>query len=54
MRIKDNYAMMTRTTPKQVTLPDGRTLVARYDRVRISRLPLYIKLRRRYRGALAR
>ena len=28
MKRKDNYVMMKRATPKQVTLPNGRTLVA--------------------------
>ena len=44
---------MGRATPKRVTLPDGRTFVARYKRVPRSRLP-HIKIRRRYRGAPAR
>ena len=54
MRRKDNYVMMKRATPKQVTLPDGRTFVARYERVPRSRLPPHIKIRRRYRGAPVR
>ena len=54
MKRKDNYVMMKRATPKQVTLPDGRTFVARYERVPRSRLPPYIKIRRRYRGAPVR
>ena len=54
MRRKDNYVMMGRATPKRVTLPDGRTFVARYKRVPRSRLPPHIKIRRRYRGAPAR
>ena len=51
MRRKDNYIMMKRATPKQVTLLDGRTFVARYERVPRSSLPPHIKIRRRYRGA---
>ena len=54
MRRKDKYVMMKRTTPKRVTLPNGRTFVARYKRVPRSRLPPHIKLRRKYRGAPAR
>ena len=50
MRRKDNYVMMKRATPKQVALPDGRTFVARYERVPRPRLPSHIKVRRRYRG----
>ena len=54
MKRKDNYVMMKRATPKRVTLPDGRTFVARCGRVTRSRLPPHIKTRRRYRGAPAR
>ena len=31
--------MMKRDTPKRVTLPDGRTFVARYQRVTCAHLP---------------
>ena len=44
MRKKDNYVMIL----------DGRTFVARYERVPRSRLPPHIKIRRRYRGAPVR
>ena len=54
MRRKDKYVMMKRATPKHVTLPNGRTFVARYERVPRSRLPRHIKIRRRYRGTPAR
>ena len=50
MKRKDKYVMMKRTTPKRVTLSDGRTFVARYERVPRWRLPSHIKIRRRYRG----
>ena len=43
MRRKDNYVMMKRATPKQVILPNGRTLVARYEGICRSRLPPHIK-----------
>ena len=43
MRRKDNYVMMKRATPKQVTLPNGRTLVARYEGICRSRLPPHTK-----------
>ena len=33
MKWKDNYVMMKMITPKRVTLPNGRTFVARYKRV---------------------
>ena len=54
MKRKDNYVMMKRATPKRVTLPDGITFVARYERVTRSRLQPHIKIRRRYRGTPAR
>ena len=50
MRRKDNYTMMKRATSKRGTLPDGRTFPARYERVPRSKLPLHIKIRRKYRG----
>ena len=37
--------MMKRKTPKGVTLPNGRTFVARYKRVTQSYLPSNIRLR---------
>ena len=46
--------MMKRATPKRVTLPDGITFAARYERVTRSRLQPHIKIRRRYRGTPAR
>ena len=33
MRRKKNYAMMKLNVPKRVTLPNGRTFVARYKRI---------------------
>ena len=53
MRRKDNNLMMKRATPKRVTLPDGRTFVARYEGLPRYRLPLHIKIWR-YRVAPAR
>ena len=40
-------------TPKRVTLPDGRTFVARYKRVKRSDLPPHIVKRREYRQRAA-
>ena len=37
-------------TPKRVTLPNGRTVVARYKRVPRSELPANVTMARRYRG----
>ena len=40
---------MKLATPKRVTLPNGRTFVARYKRIKRSELPLNIVMRRTYR-----
>ena len=40
-------------TPKRVTLPNGRTVVARYKRVPRSELPANVTMARRYRGRVA-
>ena len=41
--------MQKLATPKRVTLPDGRTFLARYKRVKRSDLPEHIVMRREYR-----
>ena len=48
MRRKKNYAMMKLNVPKRVTLPNGRTFVARYKRIPRDRLPPNIVMRRTY------
>ena len=48
MRHKENYAMVKLNTPKRVTLPKGRTFVARYKRIRKGELPSNIVMRRTY------
>ena len=48
MRRKKNYAMVKINTPKRVTLPNGRTFVARYKRIRNGELPSNIVMRRTY------
>ena len=48
MRRKRNYAMVKLNVPKRVTLPNGRTFVARYKRIRRGNLPPNIVLRRTY------
>ena len=48
MRRKKNYAMVKLNTPKRVTLPNGRTFVARYKRIRKGELPSNIVMRRTY------
>ena len=46
MRRKKNYAMMKLNVPKRVTLPNGRTFVARYKRIMRDQLPPNIIMRR--------
>ena len=48
MRQKRNYAMMKVNVPKRVTLPNGRTFVARYKRIPRDQLPPNIVMRRTY------
>ena len=54
MRRKKNYVMRKRATPKRVTLPNGRTFVARCERVPRSELPAHICMNRTYRGGVAK
>ena len=48
MSRKRNYAMMKLNVPKRVSLPNGRTFVARYKRIPRSELPPNIVMRRTY------
>ena len=48
MSRKRNYAMMKLNIPKRVSLPNGRTFVARYKRIPRSELPPNIVMRRTY------
>ena len=48
MRRKKNYAMVKLNVPKRVTLPNGRTFVARYKKIPRSELPDNIVMRRTY------
>ena len=48
MRRKKNYAMVKLNVPKRVTLPNGRTFVARYKRIPRNELPDNIVMRRNY------
>ena len=54
MRRKINYVMQKLATPKRVALPDGRTFLARYKRVKRSDLPPHIVMRWEYRQTAAR
>ena len=46
MRRKRKYAMVKLNVPKSVTLPNGRTFVARYKRIRRGELPPNIVMRK--------
>ena len=48
MRPKKNYAIMKLNVPKRVTVPNGRTFVARYKRTPRDQLPPNIVMRRTY------
>ena len=48
MRRKKNYAMVKLNVPKRVTLPNGRTFIAQYKRIRKSDLPPNIVMKRTY------
>ena len=48
MRRKKNFAMVKLNWPKRVTLPNGRTFVARYKRISRDQLPPNIVMRRTY------
>ena len=52
--MKKNYVMKKLNTPKRVTLPNGRTFVARFKRAKRSELPNNILMRRTYRNNFAR
>ena len=49
----DRIIMMKRETPQRVSLPNGRTSVARYKRVTRAHLPVNIRLRRPYKKGVA-
>ena len=45
--------MVKLNVPKRVTLPNGRTFVARYKRIRTGELPPNIAMRRTYKQRAA-
>ena len=53
MRRKKNYPMRKLAVPKRVTLPNGRTFFARYERIKRQDLPGNIQMRRTYRQRAA-
>ena len=48
MRRKKNYEIIKLATPKRVTLPNGRTFIVRYKRIKRSELRPHIVMRRAY------
>ena len=53
MRRKNNYVMRRPDTPKKVTLPNGWTFYAKYQRVPRSQLPPNAVMKRRHRTRTA-
>ena len=53
MRRKENYPMRKLDVPKRVTLPNGRTFVARYERMKRRDLPADIQMKRIYKQRAA-
>ena len=49
MRRKENYPMRKLDVPKRVTLPNGRTFYARYERIKRRDLPADIQMKRTYK-----
>ena len=45
MRRKRNYVMVKLVMSKRVTLPNGRTFIVQYKRIKRSELPLHIVMR---------
>ena len=54
MRRKNNYVMRRLNTPKNMTLPNGRTFYAKYTIVARSQLPANVIMRRKYTRRAAR
>ena len=50
MTKRDRIIMMERERPKRVTLPNGRTFIARYQRVTRAHLPANVGLARSHKG----
>ena len=48
--VRNNIVLVKRAGPLRVTLPNGRTFLAKYKRVRINELPDHITIARKYRG----
>ena len=52
MPTRDNFIMRKRQNPKRVSLPDGKTFIARYECVTRDHLPPNVRMRRRYNKEL--
>ena len=50
---RNRIIMIKRRTPKRVTLPDGRTFLARYERATRKELPRNVNLIRPYKQRAA-
>ena len=53
VRCKENYPMRKLDVPKRVTLPNGWTFYARYERIKRRDLPADIRMKRTYRQRVA-
>ena len=53
MRRKNNYVMRRLDTPKKVTLSNGRTSYAKYQRAPMSQLPPNVIMKRKYKAGAA-
>ena len=53
MRRKENYPMQKVDVPKRVTLPNGRTFYARYERIKRQDLPANIRMKKTYKQRAA-
>ena len=53
MPTRDNIIMRKRQNPKRVSLPDGKTFLARYERVTRDHLPPNVRMRRSYKQIAA-
>ena len=53
MARRDQIVMVRRQNPKRVTLPNGRTVLARYRRATRTELPANVRLERPYRQRAA-
>ena len=53
MARRDRIVMVKRQNPKRVTLPNGRTFLARYRRATRTELPANVRLERPYRQRAA-